>query len=146
MKEPIFKWDADTKTAYCAIWDADGNMHEGKAFCHEDDFDMANEKTGLEIARRRAEISAYKAYRYRLKIELEALNHLASVINHSSKFNPKSYENIMLNKQIKLREEDLATVKEIITEERIKLKIYITEKDALYKQLRALRAKRNKAE
>ena len=52
----------------------------------------------------------------------------------------------MLQRQIKLKEEDIATVKDIILGERIKLKIYIAEKDALYKQLRKLRAKKNKAE
>ncbi len=145
MKEPIFKWDADTGTAYCAIWDADGHMHEGTAVCHADDADMMSEKTGLDIARRRAELSAYKAFKYKLETELGALKQLYYSMKHSSKFKPDSYENIMLHRQMKLKEEDLATVKEIITTERIKLKVYIAEKDALYKQLRILRAKRNKA-
>ena len=73
MKEPIFKWDADTGTAYCAIWDADGHMHEGTAVCHADDADMMSEKTGLDIARRRAELSAYKAFKYKLEIEYDGV-------------------------------------------------------------------------
>ena len=146
MKEPIFNWDADSGIATCELWDADGNMHVGTAVCHADDADMMSEKTGLDIARRRAEINAYKAYKYKLQNELGALKQLYYSMKHSSKFNPKSYENIMLQRQIKLKEEDIATVKDMILGERIKLKIYIAEKDALYKQLRKLRAKKNKAE
>lgn len=145
MKEPIMKWDAVTGTATYTMWDADGNEHIGAAICHDDDADMMSEKTGLDIARRRAEISAYKAFKTKTKNELNALKQLYYSMKHSSKFNPKSYENIMLQRQIALKEEDLKTVNDIIVGERIKLKIYIAEKDALYKQLRVLRAKKNKA-
>ena len=142
MKQPTFKWDAETGTATYTIWDADGVMHTGTAVCHADDADMMNERTGLEIACRRAQISAYKAFKYKTENELSALKQLYYSMKHSSKFNPKAYESVMLYRQIRLKEEDLATVKEIITRERLNLKIYIAEKEAFYKQLRILRKRK----
>lgn len=144
MKEPICKWDADNGIAYCTIFDADGHAHEGKAVCAADDADMMNEKTGMEIAYRRAEIKAYKAYKYKIKNKLEALNQLYYSMKHSKKFNPKSYENIMLQRQIRLYNDDLDTVNDIISTAKLDLKIYIKAKDELYKQFRELRKSKAK--
>ena len=144
MKQPIMKWDAEKRTAYYGLFDADGNLHEGYAYCHEDDLDMMNEKTGLEIARRRAEIKGYKAYKYKLKNKLQALNQLYYSMKHSKKFNPKSYENIMLQRQIQMIKIDIDAANNIINESLILLKLYIAEKEAFYKQLRKLRERNNK--
>ena len=144
MKEPICKWDADNGIAYCTIFDADGHAHEGKAVCAADDADMMNEKTGMEIAYRRAEIKAYKAYKYKIKNKLEALNQLYYSMKHSKKFNPKSYENIMLQRQIHLCNDDLDTANNIISTAQLDLKIYIKAKDELYKQFRELRRSKAK--
>ena len=144
MKEPICKWDADNGIAYCTIFDADGHAHEGKAVCAADDADMMNEKTGMEIACRRAEIKAYKAYKYKIKNKLEALNQLYYSMKHSKKFNPKSYENIMLQRQIRLCNDDLDTANNIISTAQLDLKIYIKAKDELYKQFRELRKSKAK--
>ena len=144
MKEPICKWDADNGIAYCTIFDADGHAHEGKAVCAADDADMMNEKTGMDIAYRRAEIKAYKAYKYKIKNKLEALNQLYYSMKHSKKFNPKSYENIMLQRQIQMIKIDLDAANNIINESLILLKLYIAEKEAFYKQLRKLRERNNK--
>lgn len=144
MKEPICKWDADNGIAYCTIFDADGHAHEGKAVCAADDADMMNEKTGMEIAYRRAEIKAYKAYKYKIKNKLEALNQLYYSMKHSKKFNPKSYENIMLQRQIRLCNDDLDTANNIISTAQLDLKIYIKAKDELYKQFRELRKSKAK--
>ena len=144
MKEPICKWDADNGIAYCTIFDADGHAHEGKAVCAADDADMMNEKTGMEIAYRRAEIKAYKVYKYKIKNKLEALNQLYYSMKHSKKFNPKSYENIMLQRQIRLCNDDLDTANNIISTAQLDLKIYIKAKDELYKQFRELRKSKAK--
>ena len=144
MKEPICKWDADNGIAYCTIFDTDGHAHDGKAVCAADDADMMNEKTGMEIAYRRAEIKAYKAYKYKIKNKLEALNQLYYSMKHSKKFNPKSYENIMLQRQIRLCNDDLDTANNIISTAQLDLKIYIKAKDELYKQFRELRKSKAK--
>lgn len=139
MREPKTTWDIETGTATYTLWDIDQTPHTGVAICHEDDLDMMSEKTGLEIARKRATILAYKAYKYKINVELKALKQLYYSMKHSSKFNPESYENIMLQKQIRLKETDLTVVNNLLIEEKFSLKVYIIEKDAFYKQVRKLR-------
>ena len=118
-KSPItFEWDEKARLAICNI-KKNNQTFTGSAFCHDDDEDMCSEKTGCEIALRRAEIKAYCYYRDEIKIKLEALNHYYSTINHSDKFDKNSYENIMLQRQIKELELDLTTVKDIIKENRL---------------------------
>lgn len=58
---------------------------------------------------------------------------------HSSKFNPESYENTMLQRQIRLLEFDLTTINEMIAYERKNLKAYIDDKDRMYKHIRMKR-------
>ena len=113
-----------------------GIIFYGEAKCHPDDYDMCSEKTGCEIALNRAYIKLLKHYRNTLKERLAALNQLYYSINKSNKFNEKSYENKMLQRQIRLIEFDLETIKELIAEEQIKLKEYINSKDAFYKTVR----------
>lgn len=53
-------------------------------------------------------------------------------MNRSSKFNEKSYENRMLQRQIRLINFDLATINEILTYERENLRAYLKQKDEFY--------------
>ena len=147
MKEPIYIWDEEHKIATCTIYDIDNHTHIGQAQCHEDDFDFCSEKTGMEIAYRRALIEGYKAYRYYVKNSLKTLNQLYYTMKHSQKFNPKSYENKMLQRQIKQYEVDLEEINNTLLAEKLNLKMYIAEKDGFYKQIRAIRKKKeeNKA-
>lgn len=62
-------------------------------------------------------------------------------MKHSKKFNEKSYENKMLQRQINMIKQDIQTVKEMIEEERNNLKSYIDTKDDFYKKVRANREK-----
>ena len=135
IKDVHFEWNAGTST--CII-DTDTDLQAiGMAFCHEDDLDMISEKTGNEIAYKRAKINFFRLIRdYDLKPRLQALHQLYYSMKHSTQFNPKSYENKMLQRQIRLIEFDLETIKELIAEEQIKLKEYIHAKDAFYKTVR----------
>ena len=93
--QPMISWDADAGLACCIA--TNGNkVFTGIAKCHPDDSDMCSEKTGSEIACRRANIDALRSYRDELKIALKALNQLYYSMNKSKKFNEKSYENRML--------------------------------------------------
>ena len=133
---PDVHWDAETNTATCVVTDAYGKKYIGIAVCHPDDEDMASEKTGCEIALRRANIEYIKAIRDQIKHELGALEHLYYVMNRSKQFNPKSYENIMLQRQIRLKKIDLATIKDMLTNEQENLRWYVNEKEKLYKRIR----------
>lgn len=132
-----FEWNAAEGIAACIITDNQNRVFTEFAKCHDDDFDMISEKTGCEIAYRRAKISALRAVRdLDLKPRLAALKQLYYSMKHSSKFNPNSYENLMLQRQIRLLNFDLATAKEMIASEQKFLKDYIKGKDKLYNRLR----------
>ena len=141
MKKPIFEWKPESGVAICTIFDSDGASHIGMAKCHADDADMMSEKTGLEIAHQRATIEAYKAYKKKCSIELKALKQLYYSMKHSKKFNSKSYESIMLYRQMKIKEEDIAAVNSLISVTKMNLKMFISQKDAFYKTVRQRREK-----
>ena len=135
-KDPIFTY-IDGQTT-CVLHD--GTI--GIAKCHPDDMDMANARTGQEIAYRRAEINAYKKYKDNIKIRLSALNQLYYSMNQSKHFNPKSYENRILQRQIHFLEDDLATVNDALITLTENLKDYLQKKDTFYKQIRKNRQHR----
>lgn len=141
--QPIFEWDAELGLATCILTDGE-NVFYGTAQCHEDDSDMKNEKTGCEIAFRRARIDSIKYYRDERKTKLAAVNQLYYSINKSKKFNPNSYEAKMLRRQIRMYESDLAVAKEMLVHQQESLIQYIKEKDEFYKHIRANRAKADK--
>ena len=140
--EPIFTWDEITGTASCILSDGE-KIFTGFANCHPEDNDMCSEKTGCEIALRRAKINALKDYRNEVKVRLSALNQLYYSMNRSKYFNKKSYENKMLQRQIRLTNFDLDTVKEMIVSEQQSLKSYIDEKEKFYNKTRLRRKKVN---
>ena len=107
---------------------------------------MQNENTGCEIALRRATIMLYRHHRDLLKAQLQALNQLYYSMNKSKRFNPDSYENIMLQRQINIIKTDLDTIKEMIIETQKSLQEYIRLKNDFYIAIRKNRAKKsNKA-
>ena len=140
--EPIFNWDEETGISSCIVSDGE-KVYTGFAQCHPDDEDMKGQKTGCEIAFRRARINALRGYRDELKIQLKALNQLYYSMNRSTKFNEKSYENRMLQRQIRMINFDLATTKEMIATEQENLRTYIKEKDEFYNKTRMRRKKAN---
>ena len=99
INEPIFHWDEETGVSSCILSDGE-RVYTGFAHCHPNDEDMKGEKTGCEIALRRAKIAALRGYRDELKIRLSALNQYYHSMNMSHRFNEKSYENKMLQRQI----------------------------------------------
>ena len=104
---------------------------------------MVTEKVGCEIALRRATILLLKSRKVELQGGYNALRQLYYSMKHSKKFNPKSYENIMLQRQMRLIKFDLDTINKMIANERQKLNEYITEKDKFYQQIRKRREKAN---
>ena len=135
-QEPIFNWDPDEGVASCII-KYKNQTFCGVAMCHEEDKDMMSEKTGMEIAYRRATIDYLRYVRdMELKPALKALKQLYYTMKHSTHFNPKSYENSKLQRHIRMYEFDLETINELIVDERKNLKDYIDKKDEFYKKTR----------
>lgn len=143
MNEPNIIWDAEKGIATCTIIDNQGRKFIGIAKCHPDDLDFNSELTGCTIASYRSMIKYLKSVkRDIIQPELNALKQLYYSMNKSKKFNPKSYENIMLQRQIHLKEEDLATIEEELARIEQELTSYISKKDITYKKWRELRAQR----
>lgn len=139
--EPQFVWDEENGSALCVIQD-EYNTFTGYAQCHENDTDMKSEKTGCEIAYRRARIKYFRHGRDVLKNKLEALNQLYYSMNKSKQFNSKSYENKMLQRQIRLTKFDLDTIKEMLATEEQSLREYLQKKDNFYNAVRRRRESR----
>ena len=97
---------------------------------------MMNEATGCNIAQMRATIKMYQGWRDEYKIRLDALNEVYYCMKHSTHFNPKSYENRMLQRKIKAQQENISTLNEYINDLRKDIKSYINEKDMFYKRIR----------
>ena len=143
-KNTYFDWDPESHSALCVIEDDKGRAFSGTATCHESDYDFESEKTGCEIAFRRAKIAMLQAVRDQdLLPGLRALNQLYYSMKHSNNFNPKSYENCMLQRQIRFYNFDLATIKEMLAYERKNLKEYIAGKDKFYNRMRSKRAEQD---
>ena len=71
-----------------------------------------------------------------LKDKIATLKQFYYTINRSKHFNENSYENIMLQRQIRMTEMDLVTAREMIAGEEQSLRTYIEEKDKFYKHIR----------
>ena len=134
------EWFEEPGLALCTITDSYDRTYHAEAFCHSNDQDMKSEKTGCEIANRRAEIMVLKGYvKNELKPRLRALKQLYYSMNRSKYFNEKSYENKMLQKQIHVIKNELDTTNQIIAELEYDLSRYLDEKDKFYKKIRHLR-------
>lgn len=142
-QKPKFYWDDTTKTATCIL--ADGNnIFTGIASVHPDDMDMANEKTGYQIALWRAEIKYYTYIRdNELKPAFKALKKVMDEMKYSKKFNPKSYENRSLQRNFYQIESDLDTIRFLLDNTKQKLKQYISEKEKFYQRIRTNRTKKD---
>lgn len=134
--KPIFNWNEESGIATCII-EARNKIFFGAAQCHEEDRDMLSEKTGCEIACIRATIDALQDYKNNeIKPSLNALKQLYYSMNRSKNFNPKSYENKMLWRQIRQKENELELIKTMITTSKQNLKTFIDKKEQLYQMLR----------
>lgn len=138
-RTPIFEWDEALGLASCILTDGKRTYY-GTASCSEEDREFCSEKTGCEIAFRRARIHMYQGYRDEIKIRLEALNQYYYSINKSKHYNPKSYEARMLQRQIKMTESDLSLAKELLITEKMNLRAYLTAKATFYNNVRAHRS------
>ena len=137
--KPIFHYDKETGCSTCVIETKYGKF-SGTACCHPDDMDMASEKVGCEIAYSRAATDSLKYERDNIiKPSLKALKQLYYSMNRSKNFNPKSYENKMLKRQIENWEYDLITINNMIKTEKKYIHNYIETKEILYQHLRANR-------
>ena len=131
--KPEFSWHPDSGTAICILTDDKNRTFVGEAMCHPNDTDMLSERTGCELAFRRAKLEYLRTIRdAELKPALAALEHLYGCMAHSTHFEADSYEARTIRKHIHQTRFDLATTKELIASE-----YYIKGKDKVYQRIRS---------
>lgn len=139
---PEYIWNEELGKATC-ILTVNNKKYIGEANCHFEDKDMQSERTGYEIALRKAEILLLKDVKKEMKMKYDAINHLYSTIKLSPKFNPLSFEGKAILRELTNSFCDLTTITEILDERNYSLKDYINKKDTFYKKIRRGRFKRN---
>ena len=133
----IYSFDDKTGVSYCSIFEY-GLEFTGIAVCHPDDRDMLSERTGCEIANRRAYIHLLCHERDNIIApQLKALKQLYYSINKSKNFNKKGYAEKALYRHVRMLEYDLTAIKEEIATEKQSLKDYISGKEKFYQRHRA---------
>ena len=141
MARYSYEYDKENGVSTCVITNKQGKIFIGMAECHPDDMDMNSEYTGSAIAEMRAEKSALQDMRDNEIIpELRALKELYGSMKHSKKFNPKSYENIMLQRMIRQKEAELADIRMLVARQNEAIKEFIYEKEKCYQGIRRNRA------
>lgn len=139
---PEFFWDEEEGLATCRLTDGKKTFY-GEAVCHPDDKDFQSERVGCEIALRRAEIDMLKQIKYEQKLIYDTINHVYSTMNHSSKYNPDSYEAKSIQRELANALLDYVSFSEILKERKQALRTYIENKEGFYKKLRVKRAQNN---
>ena len=136
-----YNWDAETGKATVTIIDHSINVkYIGEAVCHPADEDMCSERTGLMLASYRAEKKALQGIRTNtLRPQLAVLKQLYYSMNQSKEFNEKSYENQMLQSQIRSIKKQIDTVNYKIAMVDQKLRETIQEKEKFYQAVRKKR-------
>lgn len=141
MKRISYDWDPENGTSICTIRNRE-KVYCGMAYCRDEDRDMMNEKTGMTIAMIRAQIEQLISTRdNELLPALKALKIYLHTIDQSSRYNPDSYEVIMLKRQIQIYEEKIDLIKDMIKTTKGYLKMYMKDKAEFYEKVRANRNK-----
>ena len=132
-------WDEKLGLAQTTLYTEFGSFF-GAAVCHPEDEDMKSEKVGLKISYHRATIKMLKHIKSQyLRPQIELLERMAKHFNHSSTFNPKCRENIILQRELSALKNDHSTISKLIVEEQKRLDEYIKGKDQFYEKIRSRR-------
>lgn len=140
--EHNYLYDKDSGVSTYII-EYEGQYFTGIAHCAPEDADMQNEKTGINIAERRAIIKLFQYRRNELKHKLAALNQLYYSVNKSKKYDSHGYMENMLEHQRQQIQDELNLIKDTLKNEQQNLQQYLKNKDEFYKRIRANRNKDN---
>ncbi|MDV3428508.1 MAG: hypothetical protein LIR50_16060 [Bacillota bacterium] len=139
--KPQFTWDEESGVATCILTDGK-EVYIGVAKCCDIDRDMMNEKTGCEIALKRATINYYKSVRnHELIPSLNTLKGIEFTLK-TGNYDSKSLS--VIQKKINKIQQDLDIIKYLLIEQKESLTEYISAKDDFYKQVRKNREKKDK--
>lgn len=141
-----FFFNEETGETVCDYYVGDKKF-TGKAFCHLEDNDFKSEITGKTISAQRAKIRYLKhELNNNLRPGLATLKQLYFSINRSKHYDKKDYVAKALNRQIKIKEEEISLIKSFITDQEGELRSYIEGKEELYQRIRKKRESNKKDE
>lgn len=140
--EQNYLYDKDSGVSTYII-EYEGQYFTGIAHCAPEDADMQNEKTGINIAQRRAIIKLFQYRRNELKHKLAALNQLYYSVNKSKKYDSHGYMENMLEHQRQQIQDELNLMKDALKDEQQNLQQYLKNKDEFYRRIRTNRNKDN---
>ena len=143
MKSKII-WNEETGETLCS-YTFHGRTFYGRSICHPDYQEFKSQYVGGTIAEARAQLSALIQWRdCELKPGLKALKQLYYSVNTSKYYDSESYMAKMLQRQIELKEMDISTANEQITEIKKYLKDYVKNTCKVQSSLRRQRLDKNK--
>lgn len=135
---PQFYFNEEDGSSMCIITSRN-KTYVGTAQCADTDRDMLSEKTGCQIAYHRAAINMLKDQRDTISTELQGLKKYYYTICQSKYYDDNSYMANMLKRQIEMREESLAELRDLIIDEKNKLVNYMNQKAKFYESIRKAR-------
>lgn len=116
MSKAKYKYEYFPETRRSVTWLYDKKFHKwykGEAVCHPDD--KPNESIGRALSQYRAQYKILQDIRdNELVPQIEVLKHLVANMETSKHYNPKSYEARMIRRQLKIKEQDLKSVKDML--------------------------------
>ena len=136
-QEPKFKYDQEAGVTICQYEDKYGRMFLGTAMCAPEDEDVKSEFTGYSIAEFRAKIDYAKTLKIDKLMRYEALRDLYYSMQHSSHYNPKSYEARRIKKHYMQALGELKEAKATYRELQAGLRNYIKAKEKIANKYRS---------
>lgn len=118
-------------------------VFRGVAKCHPADWDFESKLVGEHYAYMRSMIQEIAARRDAKREELKALKHLYNILEQNPKVSRESVECYTIRRQIKVIEEEIEDLRELIKMTKTELRASIIAKDTYYKKIRESRQKQN---
>lgn len=140
MKGYETKWDSENGIATCILTDR-GARYIGTAHCHDQDKDFCSEKTGLEIAEKRAMLKLAKKFKNDTLIKYETLKRMYNILANNGKVPEGSYELEVIKREMAATYSYYLMYKEGIRAMYQELDEYIKNKATIYSILRRNRSR-----
>lgn len=136
-------YDKDAKKAWVSIKTKYG-LFLGVCKAHPEDFDIASEFTGCEIAERKAYIKALKALCNSIAAEIKVLEDLHKRLACCKDFNYNSFEARQLRKVMYEKRDQLSSYKNMIEGYKVGIENYLQRKRQSIKKMRAIQEEKDK--
>ena len=136
-------YDKDIKKAWVSIKTKYG-LFLGVCKAHPEDYDIASEFTGCEIAERKAYMKALKAHCKAISMEIKTLEDLHKRISCCKDFNYNSFEARQIRKIIYEKKEELSSYNNIIERYRAGIENYLQNKRNKLEKIKKIQELRTK--